>query len=216
MFVAVATLAAASVVGTVLAARSDGDERAAGAPATSSGPPVRVVVPGRPGESARVAAADGVRAPDVSTYNGADVTFMQAMIVHHAQALQMARIAAERATDERVRALAQRIDVAQTGEINQIRGWLSQRKLPTADPAHDHATMPGMQTDADLAALAAAAGAQLDRRFITMMSAHHRGGIAMARTVLTGGTDQAVNELAADVVVEQDAEIRRMAQLDIR
>src|SRR5689334_8049754 len=93
---ALTSAAAAAILlgtgGTVLIARS-GDSGSAAAPrpaATSSTAPVRVLVPGRPGESAVVTDSDNVKAPDGSVYNTLDTTFAQMMIVHHAQAIEMA------------------------------------------------------------------------------------------------------------------------------
>jgi uncharacterized protein (DUF305 family) len=217
------TLVAAAVVllgtgGAVLLARSDGDSSAAApvaATTTSAAPPVRVVVPGRPGESAGVTDSSRIKAPDGSVYNGIDTTFVQMMIVHHAQAIRMADLAAERAANPQLKALAARISLAQKPEIDVLRSWLKGRGLPESDPAHDHATMPGMQTDAALAELTAARGADFDRRFVAMMTAHHRGAQQMAGDVLRGGSDQRLSEMANEMAVEQVSEIRRMAQLGV-
>lgn len=213
------TLVSAAVVvlaagGAALAARS-GDDRSATAPrpAAGAGPSVRVVLPGRPGESARVVAPDQVRAPDGSTYNTIDTTFVRMMIVHHAQAVEMARLAPERAGGTGLRALAARIGAAQAPELAWLERWLADRRLPGTDPGHDHSTMPGMQAPADLTALAASRGAAFDARFVTMMTAHHRGAIRMAGDVLAGGTDQTLREMANEMAVEQGSEIRRMEQL---
>jgi uncharacterized protein (DUF305 family) len=218
---AAAVAAVAAVGGTVLAAHSHDapDRRAvAGAPATSSPPvaPVRVIVPGRPGESARVTDSRLVRAPDGSTYNVIDVTFVQMMIPHHAQALAMAELADGRAGDARVGAVARRIRAAQAPEMARLRAWLSERALAETAPGHDHATMPGMQDDTAMSALRAAHGADFDRRFITMMTSHHRGALQMAGDVLSGGSDQSVSEFANELAVEQGSEIRRLADLRVR
>jgi uncharacterized protein (DUF305 family) len=216
----ISTLVAAVVVvlaagGAVIAARA-GDSGSAAAPRASAPPPVRVVVPGRPGESAVVTDSDRVDAPDGSTYNAVDTAFVQMMIVHHGQAVTMADLAAERAGSDGVRALADRISAAQKPEIEVLRAWLRSRARPASDPGHDHATMPGMQSAADLAALSAARGAEFDRRFVAMMTAHHQGAIRMAGDALAGGTDQTVQELANEMAVEQGSEIRRMRQLGVR
>jgi uncharacterized protein (DUF305 family) len=211
-------VSAAAVVlaagGTALVARA-GDDRSAAAPrpAASSTPPVRVVLPGKPGESARVSDSDQVRAPDGSTYNTIDVAFVQMMIVHHTQAVEMAELAPERAGGTGLRALAARISAAQGPEITWLKRWLQDRKLPATDPGHDHSTMPGMQSPADLAALGAARGADFDRRFVAMMTAHHKGAIQMAGDVLGGGSDELLRETANEMAVEQGSEIRRLEQL---
>ncbi|MEV4642817.1 DUF305 domain-containing protein [Actinoplanes sp. NPDC049548] len=215
------TLVAAAVVvlaagGAAFAARSGGGGSAAAPRATAvSASPQRVVLPGKPGEPAVVTDSDRVRAPDGSTYNSIDTTFVQMMIVHHGQAIEMAKLAAGRAASPELKALADRIGAAQAPEVAWMRAWLRDRKLPASDPAHDHRTMPGMQSDADMTALAALTGTAFDRRFVTMMSAHHRGAIRMAGDVLGGGSDQQLRELANEMAVEQGSEIRRMEQLRI-
>ena len=198
---------------SVLIARSGDDSPVAAS--TPSASPVRVLVPGRPGESAQVTDSDRVRAPDGSTYNGIDTAFAQMMIVHHGQAIRMADLAAARAGNTRLRALADRISDAQKPEVTVLKSWLSVRKLPESDPGHDHSTMPGMQTEAAIAELSAARGADFDRRFVAMMTEHHRGAQRMAADVLRGGTDQSLAEMANEMAVEQVSEIRRMAQLGV-
>ena len=212
-------MAAVAVGGTVLAARPDDapERRKARATATSSPPadPVRVIVPGRPGESAQVTDSRLVQAPDGSTYNTIDVTFVQMMIPHHAQALAMAELADGRAGDARVGAVAQRIRAAQAPEMDRLRAWLSERGLAATAPGHDHATMPGMQDATAMTALRAAQGADFDRRFVAMMTSHHRGALQMAADVLRGGSDQSVSEFANELAVEQGSEIRRLADLGV-
>ena len=200
---------------SVLIARSGTDSPTAAPASASAPPPVPVVIPGRPGESASVTDSDQVRAPDGSTYNSIDATFVQMMIAHHQQAITMADLAPGRAANPQVSALAARVSAAQKPEIDVLRSWLKDRRLPETDPAHDHATMPGMQTDAELAALTAATGADFDRRFIAMMTAHHRGAQQMAGDVLRGGTDLLLSEMANEMAVEQGSEIRRMEQLRV-
>lgn len=215
----IATTAAALGIGvSVLIARSSADSpAAAGATASASPPPpVKVVAPGRPGEPAEISDSDKVKAPDGSTYNLIDKTFVQMMIEHHRQAIQMADLAPGRAADPELRALAERISAAQKPEIDVLRAWLADRKLPEAGSGHDHTTMPGMQTPAAMTALAAARGAEFDRRFVEMMTVHHEGARQMAADVLRGGSDQILSEMATEMSVEQGSEIRRMEQLGIR
>lgn len=212
------TLIAAVVVvlaagGAILAARAGEPESAAAPRAAGSASPVRVIVPGRPGESATVSDSDQVRAPDGSTFNTVDATFVRMMIVHHDQAVRMADLARDRAGSPAMRSLAERISAAQKPEIAVLRAWLQARGLSETDPGHDHATMPGMQSEAEVNALAAARGAAFDRLFVAMMTEHHQGAIQMAGDVLAGGSDQTLNEMANEMAVEQGSEIRRMQQL---
>lgn len=178
----------------------------------ADGPPV--VVPGRPGEPARTmpgAEAAQRRAP--VPVSPADVVFVEQMIPHHRQALEMAALADARAADPQVRALAARITAVQGPEIAVLQAWLD-REAPAVGPhgGHPagHAGMPGMATPDQLDALAAVGGPEFDRLFVRLMTAHHEGALRMASDVLTAGTDIAVSELAADVTVTQTAEIDRM------
>jgi uncharacterized protein (DUF305 family) len=209
---AVLVLAAGAAI---LAGRADHRSAAAPRPSASAASPARVVLPGRPGESAIVTDSDQVRAPDGSTYNTIDTAFVQMMIVHHGQAITMADLAAGRAADPGVRALGMRISAAQGPEIDWLRAWLRQRGLPESDSGHDHSGMPGMQSPAELASLASARGADFDHRFVAMMTAHHRGALRMTGDVLAGGTDLSIHETANEMAVEQGSEIRRMAQLEL-
>jgi uncharacterized protein (DUF305 family) len=178
-------------------------------------PPVRVVLPGRPGESATVSDSNQVRAPDGSTYNAIDVAYAQMMIAHHAQAIEMAELAGSRAGSAGVRALAGRISAAQQPEIDVLRSWLRDRGQPENAPGHDHAGMPGMQSAAAIGELSATRGADFDRRFVTMMIAHHRGAQQMAGDLLRGGSDQRMSEMANETAVEQGSEINRLDDLGI-
>jgi uncharacterized protein (DUF305 family) len=210
-----AGVAVAVAAGLVFATRSGSDSAAAPRPSASSEEPVRVVLPGRPGESAEVALSDRVKAPDGPTYNGIDTTFVQMMIVHHGQAIDMAGLASQRAGDAELRALAARIGAAQSPEVTYLRGWLRDRRLPENDPSHDHSTMPGMQSPAEMATLTAATGTAFDRKFVAMMTDHHRGAQQMAGDVINGGADELLREMANEMAVEQGSEIRRMAQLGV-
>ena len=212
----VAAVAVLAVGGSVLIARDDDGSPAAAVVSASAPPPVKVVVPGRPGESAQVTDSNSIKAPDGSTYNLLDATFVQMMIAHHQQAVTMADLARGRAADPELIALAERISAAQKPEIDVLRAWLAARKLPESNSGHDHTTMPGMQTPDAVATLTAARGADFDRRFVEMMTAHHEGARQMAADVIRGGTDQMLSEMANEMSVEQGSEINRMAQLGVR
>ncbi|HVL83887.1 MAG TPA: DUF305 domain-containing protein [Pseudonocardia sp.] len=186
-----------------------------------SGDGPQVVVPGRPGEPAQVlpgAEAAQRHVPD--PVSPADVTFVQRMIPHHQQALEMAELAPGRAADRRVLALAERISVAQGPEIAAMQAWLERPEvtvLTGGEPGHgghaDHSGMPGMATPAQLAALGAARGTDFDRLFLELMIAHHEGALRMAHEVLTAGTDVTAGRLAQDVGATQSAEIARMREM---
>jgi uncharacterized protein (DUF305 family) len=218
-------LAALALGGALLTAgctsAQGGQEQAAGNDAATPEASVSVLQPGRPGEGAATVDPD-----EVSTereWNHADVAFMQMMIPHHAQALEMSRLADTRADDARVQALARRIRGAQGPEIMAMAAWLDERNIdvPKAadDPssydhgAHGHSTMAGMLTEEQMAQLEAADGRTFDRLFLKGMISHHRGAVEMAQTAATEGVDLQVAEMAADVAVGQAAEIQRMREL---
>lgn len=205
----------AATLTTVLLVRSGGDRSASVARPQASDSSPRVVLPGRPGESAKVVTGDQVPPLEQSTYNTVDTAFMQMMIAHHEQAIRMADLAPQRASNTQLRNLAERISVAQKVEIAVYKAWLTERKLPENDPKHNHATMPGMHPETAVAALAGTKGADFDRRFVDMMIFHHEGARQMAADVLRGGSDQRINEIANELAVEQAAEIRRMRDLDV-
>ena len=211
-----ATLAVLGAGGALSACDSDDAPSAApSAVPSASASPGRVLLPGRPGEPATESNSDQYRAPDDTAYNSIDVAYIQMMIAHHQQAVLMADLAPERAANPGVRNLASRISAAQGAELNLLKSWLRDRNQPEMDPAHDHATMPGMQSEDAISALTAAKGTDFDQRFITMMTAHHQGAQQMTADVLRGGVDQRVSEMANETAVEQIAEIQRMAQLDV-
>ncbi|MEU4569238.1 DUF305 domain-containing protein [Micromonospora sp. NPDC023956] len=186
--------------------------RPTGQPAPD-GPPV--VVPGRPGEPAVTRAGSEVRRDVSPGHNDADVRFVRAMIPHHTQALEMAALAGQRAGDPAVRALAERIRASQGPEVGMLRGWLATRGLPAEETGHGHGdgTMRGMQSPEAVRRLAAARGADFDRLFVSMMTDHHRGAVAMATDLIRVGADLTLSEFATAVAVEQNVEIDRMRTL---
>jgi uncharacterized protein (DUF305 family) len=183
---------------------------------TSTGSPVPFVVPGRPGESASVVPADQVSPAGGVGYNALDTWFVQTMIPHHQQALELAALAPSRAADPRIRAIAERITLAQGPEIAVLRSWLRQRGLTESgdDPSgdHHHAPTSGMHPPEAIRALAATSGAAFDRSFVDLMSTHHRGAIQMCTRVLTGGTDDSIQRLATSIAADQQIEIGRMRE----
>jgi uncharacterized protein (DUF305 family) len=207
----IAGAAAAAVLALAVAALAGRDP--APEPAGAAGSPVPVVVPGRPGETAAVVPSDQLQAPDGSQYNASDVWFVRMMIPHHAQALEMAALAPQRAGSPQVRAFAERVSTAQGPEIAVLRAWLDARDLPETDPAHPHDQMPGMQPPEAIEALAAATGDAFDALFVELMSDHHQGAVDMATGVLGTGADERILELAGNIAVEQSVEIDRMREL---
>ncbi|MEH1101626.1 DUF305 domain-containing protein [Micromonospora sp. CPCC 205561] len=172
-----------------------------------------VIVPGRPGESAATRPAEELRDAAQARHNAMDVSFVRMMIPHHAQALEMAELAPDRAGAPALRALAERIRAAQGPEIGLMRGWLRERGLPAEAAGHEHAGMRGMQTPEAMRQLAAARGTEFDRLFVRMMTEHHQGAVRMATDLLKVGSDLTLSEFANSVATEQTVEIDRMREL---
>jgi len=206
------TLGAAIVVCIAsggVAGCTGGDDRPSAAGQSGS-----VIVPGRPGQpNQTVPATKGTVRPP----GPADIRFVEMMVPHHAQALEMAALAPEQATSDKVKALADRIDAAQRVEISQMRSWLRRH---ARTPQHGHGSaaapsmrMPGMATPQQMDQLEDATGEGFDRLFLTLMITHHQGALTMANEELVKGTDTLVQEMAQEVVVTQTAEINRMRAL---
>jgi uncharacterized protein (DUF305 family) len=148
-------------------------------------------------------------------HNEQDIAFAQMMIPHHQQAIDMAKMAAEKATDPKVKDLATRIEGAQDPEIQQMTDLLEQWGTPTTGssmPGMDHGgtSGEGMMTDEQMRQLEQATGADFDRMWLTMMIEHHQGAVAMARTEIEKGGDADAKALAQKIVDAQEAEITEM------
>lgn len=155
-----------------------------------------------------------VKVPAGANYTVADVRFMQGMIHHHAQALEMAAMAPTHGAGASVALLCRKIDVSQRDEIKLMSTWLADRHQSVPDPGDPHPMMmPGMLTDAQMAELDRARGADFDRLFLTGMIQHHRGALRMVADLFaTPGAAQAgeMFRFASDVDADQRAEIKRM------
>jgi uncharacterized protein (DUF305 family) len=174
----------------------------------------RVVQLGGPGETSRVLGADELDELGSPSHTDADVSFVQAMIVHHRQALAMTAMVDERAGRDDLSLMADRMTISQVEEIDQLTTWLEARGevAPADHAAHDEA-MPGMLTTEQLAQLEAARGEAFDELFLQYMIIHHEGAVQMVEELLTGGAggqESQVFQLAQHVESDQQVEISRM------
>jgi uncharacterized protein (DUF305 family) len=156
------------------------------------------------------------------SFNNTDVTFAQGMILHHRQAIAMAKLAADRATSPEVKKLAGDIEQAQGPEIDTMTGWLQAwgRPVPQDTTSTEHGgmdhgdmTMPGMMSAEDMRGLEGASGTHFDRMFLQMMIKHHEGAIEMARTEQARGKYSDAISLARQIETAQTAEIATMRKL---
>lgn len=211
-----------AVVFLLLAACSGGgsDEDGAAPEDASSSNDLTIIQPGKPGEEASTGTPEE---PIEEPPSHADIAFMQMMVPHHAQAVEMAGLARKYAVDPDVRRMADRIRAAQGPEILAMSAWLEREGAEVPQPGddprqfdhseHGSDSMMGMLTKQEMSELAHARGSRFDRLFLQGMIRHHRGALAMVDTVATEGVDVLVNELAADVHVTQTSEIATMQEL---
>ena len=184
--------------------------------ANASAQDASIVQPGPVGAEARTLSQDEATQLARNSYSPADVAFMQGMIVHHQQAVDMAALVEERTNTPEILAVAGRIDASQEDEIDFMRTWLSDRseRLEMEGMGHAaHTGMAGMATPEQLAALEAARGTNFDRMFLEMMVRHHQGAITMVNELHNQrGTaaDPVMYEFTSEVVNDQNAEIERM------
>ena len=155
--------------------------------------------------------------PQKPAYTEADVTFMQGMIGHHAQALEMTALLRTRTTREDMKLLALRIDVSQKDEIKMMQQWLKDRGQAIPDEHAHHAPgaklMPGMLSADDMKRLSDAKGADFDRLFLQFMIKHHEGALVMVKELFASagaGQEAEIFAFASDVLADQSMEIDRM------
>jgi uncharacterized protein (DUF305 family) len=180
-----------------------------------------IVQPGAPGEPVRELTADEAIEIANTSYSPADARFMQDMIPHHHQAIEMAALVADRTNRPELIDVAGRIDASQADEIEFMQQWLRERgehvPEPTAhDAMHTSHTMAGMATPEQMSELAASNGTDFDRLFLKLMITHHEGAVTMVEELLKqpgAAYDPALFEFTTDVTNDQTAEIEKMNAL---
>jgi uncharacterized protein (DUF305 family) len=183
-----------------------------------------VVQPGAPGDPSRtLPASTHATLPPLSH---ADVEFMQGMIMHHSQAVEMTALIQSHTTNKDVRSIGARISSSQSDEIKFMQRWLAARGEPTSMSMPGMAgmdmsgkampPMPGMLTTPQMAALRKARGAEFDRLFLTGMMQHHGGALIMVKDLVNSpgaAQDAELFNFATDVDNGQRAEIRIMQSM---
>ena len=179
-----------------------------------------------PGAASSAGHSGSASASVATGHNAADVSFTQNMIVHHQGAIEMAKLAATRASSQQVKDLAARIEAAQTPEITEMTSWLTAWGQPAAAPESSMAGMDpssgsmnggmgsagaiGMMTDAQMTQLEAARGKAFDRTFLQLMTVHHQGAIEMATTEQGTGSNPQAIALAKSIETSQSVEVGEM------
>lgn len=179
----------------------------------------RLVRPGAPGEETRVVTREeGLGEP--LRHTEADVRFMQGMIAHHLQAVEMTGLVAERSSRADILLLARRIQASQADELQLMERWLRERGESVPGPhAHhegEHSRMPGMLSRDQMARLAAASGEEFDRLFLAAMVIHHEGALNMVANLFSvpgAAQETEIFTFASHVEADQRSEIARMHRM---
>ncbi len=211
------------------------------APPTPATPPSETEAPSDTLSNAEIEAIYRQRIEESRTrFTEADVRFMTHMIHHHAQAIEISRLAPDRAASDQIKTLAARIINAQRDEIALMQRWLEDRGQPVPElhemgdrimvhapdaapgdhsgmdhgmAGSDMSDMPGMLSPEQVDRLEASSGQTFDRLFLTYMIEHHQGAVTMVRELFStdgAGQDEDVFRFASDVQVDQSTEVARM------
>jgi uncharacterized protein (DUF305 family) len=195
--------------------------------AAAAGQDAVIVQPGAPGQPTKTLPAS-TRAV-LPPRSLKDVEFMQGMIMHHAQAVEMVALMDGRTENKELRLLGARISHSQADEMNFMKRWLAVRGEPAEMPmkhdmhsmhsmhgvdiSHHSMMMPGMLTTEQMDALAKAKGKEFDRLFLAGMIQHHGGALVMVKELFDtpgAGQDAELFGFATEVDSGQRAEIRIM------
>ena len=177
-----------------------------------------IVQPGAPGATPRLLSPQQAIEVADTSYTRSDVRFMQDMIPHHEQALDMSKLAPTRTNSPELLEISGRIEASQDDEIAFMQQWLAQRGEPDgrSDDHHAHRGMRGMATPEQISALGDATGVAFDREFLTLMIAHHEGAIDMVEALMEqpgSAYDPTLFEFTNDITNDQSKEIERMHEL---
>ncbi len=179
-----------------------------------------IVQPGLPGQPPRIIDVDAATTLSGVAFSADDVLFMQRMIGHHRQAMEMTALVPTRTSRDAIRQLAHRIALSQADEVTMMERWLEVRRQPRLHPHDLHrpgqAPMPGMLTIEEMTRLSAAMGPEFDRLFLEGMIRHHGGALRMVEDLLErdgAGQDPEIFTFASDVDADQRMEISRMSAM---
>ena len=139
---------------------------------------------------------------------GADVMFLQMMIPHHQQAVDISKLALSKSSNSLVLDLARRIESAQASEIATMKKWLNEAGA-SEDPGHTMTGMGGMLTESDLAALNNATGVRFDRLWLEGMIGHHDGALHMT-TMIRDAQNPEIKAFGENIIKVQTSEIKEM------
>lgn len=144
-------------------------------------------------------------------YTGADIMFLQMMIPHHQQAINISNLALKKTQDAELKELATIIARDQAAEIVQMKSWLNDAGA-SEDMGHSMHGMGGMLTDEELVALKAAKGSVFDRLWLKGMTNHHDGAIHMTQ-MIEDAKNADIKAFGNKVIADQSAQIAQMKEM---
>ncbi len=156
--------------------------------------------------------ASSTGTPTRTDFNDADVTFLQMMYPHHAQAIDMAKMAPGKSQNQQLLTLAANIEKAQAPEMAKFTDLLHSFGKPTPSTTMDH-PMDGVMSQDQMTALQNATGPAFDTMWLKMMIEHHQGAITMSNTELASGVNPDAKTLAHNIITDQQAEIQQMQSM---
>jgi uncharacterized protein (DUF305 family) len=166
---------------------------------------------------ARTKAASAASSAPAGAYNDQDVLFLQMMVTHHEQGLEMAGLAADRAEREQVRTLAAAVKATEAEELKLIRSWLGTWSKPATSEAaartHLHHGAAPATGAKEINALRKAKGSGFEPAFLNLFIGHQGSAVEMARTEQSKGASPDAKAFAGRVVESRTAEIRQMLRL---
>jgi uncharacterized protein (DUF305 family) len=184
---------------------------------------VPLIQPGAPGKPEKILTEATTAGTGPQGPTEADVKFMQGMIMHHSQAVEMVALMPGRTKNRKVLALGQRISISQTDEINFMKRWLTYRGKALTEMGDmagmehmDMPLMPGMLTPKQMATLRKANGAKFDQLFLSGMIQHHGGALTMVNDLFdtpSAAQDPQLFDFTADIGVTQQGEIDTMRNM---
>jgi uncharacterized protein (DUF305 family) len=146
-----------------------------------------------------------------SNYTGADIMFLQMMIPHHQQAIDISNLAMKASSDPELLELAKIIARDQAAEIKQMKAWLKDAGA-SEDMGHSMDGMGGMLNDDELAALSAATGKEFDTLWLKGMTEHHDGAIHMTQ-MIEDAQNVDIKAFGAKVIKDQSEQIAQMKKM---
>ncbi len=195
---------------------------------------VPLIMPGAPGQPDKILAPGTTAGTGQQGPTEADVKFMQGMIMHHNQAVEMVSLMPGRTTNPKLMEFGKRISISQTDEVNYMKRWLTNRNKPLSEMG-DMAgmdmsgmagmsgmggmampLMPGMLSPQQMDELRKAKGAAFDHLFLTGMIQHHTGALTMVNELFdtpNAGQDPQLFDFTADISVTQEGEIAAMQDM---